>query len=258
VSVTSSAVDGVGNIYLDRPGRMNAINVELAVELGHAITELGRDADVQVIVIQGAGATFCAGGDFDEVLRLRADGATALRSLFTAFRAACDAIATVDVPVITAVRGVAAAGGFELMQAADIVLISEDARIADSHIKFGMIPGGGSTARLPRLVGRQQAMGLLLSGDEISGVEAVDLGLAYHAYPPDDFDQAVARFAAKLAARRRESVVAIKRLVRSALSASLDEALDAEVAAVVEHILATPADNTSEQFLTRRNGGTRK
>ncbi len=80
------------------------------------------------------------------------------------------------------------AGGFELMQAADIVLVSDDARIADNHIKFGMIPGGGSTQRLPRLIGRQQAMGLLLSGDRLSGADAVRLGLAYRSFPQADFD----------------------------------------------------------------------
>ena len=80
------------------------------------------------------------------------------------------------------------AGGFELMQAADIVIVSDDAKIADNHINFGMIPGGGSTQRLPRLVGRQLALGLLLSGDRLSGLDAVRLGLAYRSFAPQDFD----------------------------------------------------------------------
>ncbi len=140
-----------------------------------------------------------------------------MRGLFTAFRRACDAIARVDVPVVVAVEGVAMAGGFELMQAADIVLVSDDARIADHHIKFGMIPGGGSTQRLPRLVGRQTALGLLLSGDKLSGLDAVRLGLAYKSFPADDFDDGVERFVTALAARQRDAVVAIKRLVRAGL-----------------------------------------
>ena len=103
-----------------------------------------------MIVIRGAGGNFCAGGDVAEVERLRSAGRQQLQTLFDAFRGACDAIAAIDVPVVAAVEGVAMAGGFELMQAADIVLVSDDAKIADSHINFGMIPGGGSTQRLPR------------------------------------------------------------------------------------------------------------
>ena len=234
------AVDGrVGRITLNRPDRLNAIDVALAKRLGCAIADLGHDPDVNVIVIRGAGGNFSAGGDFAEVERLRAEGTAALTSLFVAFRAACDGIAGVDVPVIAAVEGVAAAGGFELMQAADIVLISENARIADSHVKFGMIPGGGSTARLPRIVGRQQALGLLLSGDEFSGADAVRLGLAYRSYPEAEFDAGVAGFADVLAARSREAVTTIKRLVNGHLNKSLPKALDAELAAVVDHIEAS-------------------
>jgi enoyl-CoA hydratase/carnithine racemase len=226
----------VGRITLHRPDRMNAIDVALATNLAHALGELGRDPAVNVIVITGAGGNFCAGGDFDEVQRLRAEGPAALRTLFAAFRAACDAIAAVEVPVIVAVEGVAAAGGFELMQAADIVLVSDDARIADNHVNFGMVPGGGSTARLPRIVGRQQALGLLLSGDRISGVDAVRLGLAYRSYPQHQFEDGVDQFAQMLASRSREAVTTNKRLVNSSQQGTLSDALDAEMDAVVRHI----------------------
>ena len=151
MSAVAVAVDGsIGRITLDRPDRMNSVTTALASELEEALRELGRRDDVNVIVLRGAGGNFCAGGDFDEVERLRAAGAEALETLFVAFRQACAKIADVAVPVVVAVEGVAAAGGFELMQAADIVLVSETARISDNHIRFGMIPGGGSTARLPR------------------------------------------------------------------------------------------------------------
>ena len=226
--------DGVGRITLNRPDQLNAITGDLARELERSI--LGIAADANVILIRGAGGNFCAGGDVDEVRRLRSSGAEALRGLFTAFRRACDAIARVDVPVVVAVDGVAMAGGFELMQAADIVLVSDDARIADQHIKFGMIPGGGSTQRLPRMVGRQTALGLLLSGDKLSGLEAVRLGLAYKSFPRDDFDDGVEQFVTALAARQRDAVAAIKRLVRASLEESPAAGLDHEIDAVVAHI----------------------
>lgn len=234
-TVLCEASDGVGRIILNRPDRMNSITVELGRELERAILDLGAAPDVNVVLIRGGGGNFCAGGDFHEVQCLRSDGPEALLGLFVAFRRACDAIASIEIPVVAAVEGVAMAGGFELMQAADIVLVSDDARIADNHINFGMIPGGGSTQRLARLVGRQQALGMLLSGDRISGVEALRRGLAYRSFAQTDFDENVERFVATLAQRPRAAVSAIKRLVYTSLEQPA-AGLDAEIDAVVAHI----------------------
>jgi enoyl-CoA hydratase/carnithine racemase len=237
VSVVQHAIaDGVGHITLDRPERMNAVTTELARQLEYALGALSNDPAVTVIAIRGRGGNFCAGGDVAEVERLRSAGPEALRTLFEAFRRACDVISIIDVPVVAAVEGVAMAGGFELMQAADIVIVSDDAKIADSHINFGMIPGGGSTQRLPRLVGRQIALGLLLSGDRLSGLDAVRLGLAYRSFAPNDFDAGVRDFVAQLAGRDRAAVTRIKKLVGSARQQSLAQGLDDEISAVVEHI----------------------
>src|ERR1700734_960032 len=217
VSVLEHAIaDGIGHITLNRPERMNAVTTELARQLEHALHELSRDPAVNVIVIRGAGKNFCAGGDVAEVEHLRSAGPEPLRALFAPFRRACDAMAGGDVPVVAAVEGAAMAGGFELMQAADIVIVSDDAKIADNHINFGMIPGGGSTQRLPRLVGRQLALGLLLSGDRLSGLDAVRLGLAYRSFAPQDFDEGLQQFVTKLAARDRTAATTIKKLVRGA------------------------------------------
>jgi enoyl-CoA hydratase/carnithine racemase len=237
VNVVRHAVaDGIGHITLNRPERMNAVTTELARELELALSELSANPTVKVIVIRGAGKNFCAGGDILEVENLRSAGPEHLRTLFDAFRRACDVISTVDVPVVAGVEGVAMAGGFELMQAVDIVIVSDDAKIADSHINFGMIPGGGSTQRLPRLVGRQIALGLLLSGDYVSGLDAIRLGLAYRSFKPDDFDSGLRDFVTKLAGRDPAAVKAIKKLVVGAHQQSLTEGLDHEITAVVEHI----------------------
>lgn len=252
MTVLTSRGAGVGTITLNRPDQMNAISAELARALERAVATLGADTTVNVIVVRGAGGNFCAGGDFAEVERLRAAGPAALATLFEAFRRACDAIAAVDIPVVAAVEGVAMAGGFELMQAVDLVLVSDQARISDNHINFGMIPGGGSTARLPRHVGRQQALGLLLSGDRLSGTEAVARGLAYRAYPPDEFDSAVTTFAHAMASRSRAATTQIKRLVYAGLDRSLSDALDAELRAVVGHVGAAAGRDAIDRFQRRQ------
>jgi enoyl-CoA hydratase/carnithine racemase len=253
--VLRDVADGVAWITLNRPERMNAISAALSGELEKAIVELGNDPTVTVVVVRGAEGNFCAGGDFDEVELLRSQGPDALRHLFAAFRRACEAIARVEVPVVAAVEGVAMAGGFELMQASDIVLVSEDARIADNHIKFGLVPGGGGTQRLARLVGRQQALGLLLSGDRISGADAVRLGLAYRSFPQAEFDDGVRRFAADLAARRREAVTSVKRLVHAGLEVALSAGLEDEIDSVVDYICGYAGQNAVAAF--RQRGVTR-
>ncbi len=192
--LTEVADDGVGWLTLNRPDAMNAVTTELARDLEAALRELAGAA--RVIVIRGAGGHFCVGGDFKAIEPILGDAA-ALRELFEAFGAACGAIAELPVPVIAAVEGNAMAGGFELMLACDFAVVRSDARIADNHTNFGQIPGGGSSQRLPRLAGRQRALGLILSGDRLSGGDAAQWGLAYRAFEPGEFEAGVASLAAR-------------------------------------------------------------
>jgi enoyl-CoA hydratase/carnithine racemase len=248
-------VDGrIGRITLNRPDAYNAITVELARSLEHALRELGADAGVNVIVIRGAGGNFSAGGDFAQLERLRATGAEAMRELFESFAAACEAIASLPVPVIAAVEGYAMAGGFELMQAADIALAREDARLADNHTNFGLVPGGGSSQRLPRLIGRQRALGLILTGDRVSGAEAAAWGLAYKAYPAGEFDAAVEELAERLAAKSRAALARCKRLVYDGLEGTLAEGVRLEIEAVLDHLQSDAGDEAFERFAARSAG----
>jgi enoyl-CoA hydratase/carnithine racemase len=250
-SVLVDQADGVGRIVLNRPAAMNAITVDLGRALAAAINGLACEPDVRVILIRGAGGNFCAGGDFSEVERLRAQGPGGLRLLFDNFAEACDSIARVEVPVVAAVEGYAMAGGFELTLASDIALVRDDAVLADNHVKFGQIPGGGSSQRLPRLVGRQRALGLILSGGRLSGLDAVSWGLAYRSFPAADFDAGVAAFTTQLAGRSRAAVAGIKRLVYAGLGAPLAEGLAMERRAVVGFIAGDAGAAGVAQFNTR-------
>jgi enoyl-CoA hydratase/carnithine racemase len=116
-----------------------------------------------------------------------------------------------------------------------------------------MIPGGGGTQRLPRLIGRQQAMGVLLSGDRLSGVDAVRLGLAYRSFPSAHFDDEVTSFVAAMAGRERSALSTIKRLVVAGLRQPLAAGLDDEITAVVGHISDGAGRNGASAF-TRRGG----
>lgn len=245
---------GVAIITLDRPEAMNAVTTALAVALEEALRAAAERTDVAVVVLRGAGGNFCAGGDFEEVQRLRASGPEALRTLFQAFRAACAAIGEIPQPVVAVVEGVAMAGGFELMQASDIVLTRDDARISDNHVNFGMVPGGGGSQRLPRLIGHQRALALLLSGERLSGVEAADLGLAYRSFPSERFEAEVEKFVTRLAGRRTDAVRRIKRLVRGGLTSDLETGLDLELDTVVAHISGDAGESSVSAFSGRKEG----
>ena len=249
MSVQTREEGAVGWIVLDRPESLNAITVELGLELERALRSFGPE--VTAIAIRGAGGNFCAGGDFAEVERLRAGGPEALRPLFENFGSACRAISELEVPVVSVVEGVAAAGGFELMLASDVVLVRADARIADNHIRFGQVPGGGSTQRLPRLLGRQLGLSLLLSGDRLSGADAHRLGLALSCWEPEEFEDGVAAFLTTLAGRRRDAVVGIKRLVYDGLAGPLADGLALEREAVIAHIAGEAGGVGVDAFSSR-------
>jgi enoyl-CoA hydratase/carnithine racemase len=247
--VETTCADGVGTILLNRPEVMNAITVELAEELESTLRELAADETVSVIVIRGAGGNFCAGGDFQEVQRLRAQGPDALRGLFVAFRRALSTIDEVDVPVVAVVEGNATAGGFELVQAVDIAVAHEDARLCDNHVNFAQVPGGGGSQRLPRLLGRQAALAHLLTGEPLTGTRAAELGIVQKVFPADGFDSTVDTFVARIAAKDRATLRSIKRLVVDGLGQPLDTGLDLELETVVAHI-TRGADEYAAAFTT--------
>jgi enoyl-CoA hydratase/carnithine racemase len=232
--VQSELVGGVAYVTLSRPEAMNAITIALARALEAAVRESAERAGV--IVLRGAGGNFCAGGDRDELERLRALGREATRELFASFHAATAAIAEVPVPVLCAVEGHACAGGFELALAADIVLLSETAKLSDIHTNHGMVPGGGSTQRLPRLVGPQRALALILTGDRLTPAQAVAWGLAYRCYPADAFEAEVEAFAARLAAKDSAALARSKRAIREGLERPLVDGIELELETVLEHL----------------------
>lgn len=242
----------VGWLTLNRPEAMNAVTLALARELEAGVRRLASEA--AVIVVRGAGGNFSAGGDVAEVDRLRADGPETLAELFEAFGQALALMAEVDVPVVAAVEGYAMAGGFELMQACDVVVVTEDAVIADTHLKFGQIPGGGSSQRLPRLVGRQRASAHILTGDWLTGAEALAWGLAYRAVPAAELAAAVRELAGRLASRSPEAVARTKRLLVRGLELPLAEGLALERAEVVDHLMSPAGGAAIAAFTGRKSG----
>jgi enoyl-CoA hydratase/carnithine racemase len=238
----------IGYLTLNRPSALNAITIELAQELERGLVELADD--VNAIIVRGAGGNFSVGGDLEEVERLRDRSPDAMAELFESFARTTALIAELPVAVVAAVEGYALAGGFELIQACDFALASDDAQIGDHHANFGMVPGGGSSQRLPRLIGRHRALALLLTGDRLSGAEAAAWGLVYRSVRPTDFEAAIDELAATLAAKRRDVIGHMKALVRAGLEQPLEAGLTREREVVLAHLLAPGA---LEEFASLRS-----
>ena len=231
--------DRVATIRLNRPDALNALNMDLLAEFSHAVTAVGEDETLKALVIRGEGRAFCAGADllffdtvFDEISRLPPYVRLLNDSLFH--------LEELPIPTIAVVQGFALAGGLELALACDMVLAAEDARIGDQHANFGLMPGGGSTQRLPRRIGMQRAMELLTTGRWLSGSEAVDWGLALRTVPGDDLDAELEALLGQLRDKSRTGLGWIKSVTRQGRDLPLRPGVDRENMAFIQYFATSP------------------
>ncbi len=160
--------NSVATVRLDRPEVLNALNLELLTELSCAVTEVGKDEGVKALVVRGEGSAFCAGADLT-YFETAFGAPDQLNEFIGQMNDCLFQLEELPLPVIALVHGFALAGGLELMLACDMTIAAEDACIGDQHVNFGLMPGGGSTQRLPRRVGMQRAMELLTTGRWLGG-----------------------------------------------------------------------------------------
>ncbi|MGH2828873.1 MAG: enoyl-CoA hydratase/isomerase family protein [Actinomycetota bacterium] len=144
------------------------------------------------------------------------------------------------VPVVAAVGGIARAGGFEMMLACDVTVVAAQARIGDNHLAFGIVPGGGSTQRLARLVGRQRAREIVFTGRWLDGAEARAIGLATHCVPRERLGDAVEDLVSVFRTRSRAALAATKAAMNAGDELPLREGLDAETEHFMRYLTGDP------------------
>src|SRR5215467_11612922 len=175
----------VAIVTINRPDKLNALNIATRNDILAALDQLERDNEVRVVVITGAGEkAFIAGADINEFAGMTA---VAQRAVMKG-RRAFDAVEDFPKPVIAMINGFALGGGCELALACDIRIASTKAKLGQPEIKLGIIPGGGGTQRLTRLIGEGKSMELILTGDMITADEAARLGLVNYAVPPEELE----------------------------------------------------------------------
>lgn len=219
--------DGVAEIRLNRPHRLNAVTQQLYDELNAALGVAEADRDARVVLLTGVGRAFCVGADLKE----HKAGRTALerRQYLQGEQIVCKRLLQLKRPVVVAVNGFALGAGAELAIASDFLLMAESAQIGLPEIGLGNFLGGGVTALLPRLVGLAKARELVFLGERINGAEAVRIGLANRAFPDIGFLQAAREFARRVAAKAPISMQLAKEQLNFAGERTLDAVLAAEL-----------------------------
>src|SRR2546430_3633353 len=218
--------DRVAIITINRPEKRNALNIQTRAEGAAVLDELRDDDSVKVVIFTGAGdKAFIAGADIAEFAGRTALGQRAImleRGLF-------NAIDTFPKPVIAMVNGYCLGGGCELALACDIRIASETASFGQPEINLGIMPGGGGTQRLTRLVGEGKAMELILTGEIIDARTAFTLGLVNHVVPADQLETKTMDIANRIAEKGPVSVALAKAAIKIASRSNLDEGLRRDV-----------------------------
>jgi enoyl-CoA hydratase/carnithine racemase len=217
----------VALLRLNRPASMNALDAELVSALDAGISRASADASVRAIVLTGEGGAFCSGADLKEALGQLASG-IALETRLEAFQASIRAITSAPQPVIAAVDGAAVGFGADLALACDLRVCSERAYLEEKFVGIGLMPDGGGTFHLPRLVGPGRALELLLLGEKIEAARALELGLTNRVVPVERLVPEALELAQRLAEGPPLALASIKSAVRAALSGTLEEALKRE------------------------------
>jgi enoyl-CoA hydratase len=222
--------DEVRVLMLQRPAARNALDEELHIALADSLDVLAADPHVRAVVLTGSGSAFSAGGDLAFIRAIQNDHQLRARTLERA-RRLFQRFVTLEVPIIAAVNGPAIGAGCTLALLCDVVLMAEDAYLAEPHVHIGLVPGDGGTVLWPMMAGLPAARAYLLTGDRVPAPEAYRLGLAHQVVPPRDLMAAALSFGQRIGARSSFAVRETKRALNLHLADAAGISFEAALAA---------------------------
>lgn len=220
--------DAIAIVTMNRPQARNALSRELHTALGATLQKLADDHSVRVIVLTGAGGAFCAGADLKSTLGENPGGLTGVEVVLDQYHAMIRAIVGAPKPVLAMVDGCAVGFGCDLALACDMRVISSEAYFQEKFVKLGLMPDGGGTFWLPRLVGLGRAMEYILLGEPINAETALSLGIANRVVPAAKLRAETLSLARSLAKGPPLAFGEIKKAMRSSLGGTIDTALEME------------------------------
>lgn len=222
----------VATLTLNRPAALNALDLPMVDALIARTAQIAADNGVRVVVLQGAGKHFMAGGDIRVFAGSLRDDESTRRAAFGRMvehvHASIETLARMPQPVIARLHGAVAGFGLSLANACDLAFASDDAYFASAYLQIAVTPDGGGTYWLPRLVGARKAAEILMLGDRFGAQQAQALGLVNRVLPSAELDGAVRDAARRLAAAPALALRNLKRLLRDSMQRSLSEQLQAE------------------------------
>lgn len=221
--VTLSIENGLARLTLNRPDKLNALSLAAFHEIDRHLDVIEREQP-GCVLLTGAGRSFCAGHDLDGI----ASGDETVDAGRIESRI-IERLATLPMPVVAAVRGHCLTGGLELALAADIIIAAEDAKFADTHAKWDLVPIWGLSQRLPRRIGLAKAYEMMFASRTYSGAEAAAMGLANFCVPGDRLDAEAERFCADVLANAWRATRAMKTLVARTEGMTLAEGIRYEI-----------------------------
>ncbi|MEY3126761.1 MAG: hypothetical protein RL273_919 [Bacteroidota bacterium] len=226
MEIVRSDANGVCTITLNRPSVYNSFNQTMAFQLQATLDACSKDDSVRVIVITGEGKAFSAGQDLGEATDN--EGPTLTSIVRDHYNPIILKIREIEKPVIAAVNGVAAGAGANIALACDITFAKKSASFIQAFSKIGLIPDSGGTFFLPRLIGMQKALALMMTGDKVSAEEAEKLNMIYKVIDDDDFSSEITRFSEQLAMMPTRGLGLTKKAVNLGLFNSLEDQLELE------------------------------
>ncbi len=241
----------VRRLTLNRPRRRNALTPDLARELAAQLDEVEETGNTELVILAGAGGHFCAGLDLHWLQSLGDTTTSALQRGLGDFQSAVLAIVRCPVPVIAVVQGTAAGFGFDLAVACDLRIAGAGASFTSAFARMGLVPDGGSTFTLPRLIGPGPALRLLLAGETVDAARALALGLVDQVVDDAALDDGVRAMAEQLFSGAPASNRTIKRLVRAGELGALEQVLAMEGASQVQALQGPEFRKRLERFLAR-------
>ncbi|HUO34099.1 MAG TPA: enoyl-CoA hydratase-related protein [Candidatus Acidoferrum sp.] len=251
--IQEERANGVAILRLNRPEKMNALNLEMSRALVHAFLRAAEDKSVRAIVITGAGRAFCAGGDLAQIRDARKRNAgRELEGLLHAGKEICLAIAATPKLVLAAVNGVAAGAGMSLALACDLRVASESATFAQSFTQVGLYPDFGATYFLPRLVGLARASELFYTADTLSAAEARRIGIVCCVSGDAIFEDEWRKRANQLASGPPLAYRDIKHTMIGERRKELEAALDEEIRLQIHCFLSEDCAEGLAAFFEKR------
>ena len=236
MSILKNIENGVLTLKLNRPTVFNSFNREMALALQEELKSGSINEEVRAIVITGEGKAFCAGQDLAEATD--PNGPELKTIVKDHYNPIIELIRTIEKPIIAGVNGVAAGAGANIALACDITIAKESASFIQAFSKIGLIPDSGGTFFLPRIIGAQKALALMLTGDKISAVDAEKMNMIYKVVPDEEFENELYKFAFQIAKMPTKGLG----LTKKAVNASFSNDLNTQLA--LEEVLQTEAGKT--------------